>query len=573
MGETYFVELGIITIVAVAIVGLMRFLRQPLIIGYILTGVILGPYFLDVARSTETIAIFSKLGVAFLLFVVGLELNPRVIKSVGKVSLLTGIGQIVFTSAIGYLIGRALGFVPLTSLYIAVALTFSSTIIIMKLLSDKGDLEKLYGKIAVGFLIVQDLVAMFILMAVSAAAVQSPRDLPLTATLTLGLILIATLILFSIYLLPPIITRVARSSEFLFLFALGWSLAIASLFHALNFSIEIGALTAGVALSLSPYRYEISARMQSLRDFFIVLFFVLLGSQMVFADVYTYLIPALIFSLFVLIGNPIIVVALMGALGYTKRNSFRAGLTVAQISEFSIILVGVGVANGQLDSAILSFITLVGLITIAGSSYLIIYEDKIFPRLAPLLSIFERKGKKIDRDETPAGLNFEAILFGYNRIGFDILAALQKTKINTLVVDYNPDVIYALTKDGIPCVYGDITDPEFLNTLSLRNAKICISTIPALATNAVLLNELQLKNPRAIILMTAHQIDDARALYARGASYVIMPHFLGGAHVAQLILNLKLSRPKFLARRKAHLANLAARLRAGHEHPMHQREK
>lgn len=573
MGETYFVELGIITIVAVLIVGLMRLLRQPLIIGYILTGVILGPYFLDIARSTETIAIFSKLGVAFLLFVVGLELNPRVIKSVGKVSLLTGIGQIIFTSAIGYLIGRALGFVPLTSLYIAVALTFSSTIIIMKLLSDKGDLEKLYGKIAVGFLIVQDLVAMFILMAVSTASVQSPRDLPLTATLLLGLILIATLILFSIYLLPPIITRVARSSEFLFLFALGWSLAIASLFHALNFSIEIGALTAGVALSLSPYRYEISARMQSLRDFFIVLFFVLLGSQMVFAQVYTYLVPALIFSLFVLIGNPIIVVALMGALGYTKRNSFRAGLTVAQISEFSLILVGVGVVNGHLDSAILSFVTLVGLITIAGSSYLIIYEDKIFPRLARVLSIFERKGKKIDRDETPAGWNFEAILFGYNRIGFDILAALQKSKINTLVVDYNPDVIRALTRDGIPCVYGDVTDPEFLNTLSLRSTKICISTIPVLATNTVLLNELKLKNPQTIILMAAHQIDDARELYARGATYVIMPHFLGGAHVAQLILNLKLSRSKFLARRKAQLANLSARERAGHAHPVHHRGK
>lgn len=567
--EAYFIQLGIITISAVIIVGFIRFLRQPLIIGYILTGILLGPYFLGLTGATETIRIFSQLGVAFLLFTVGIGLNPHVIKEVGKVSLITGVGQVLFTTGIGYGIARILGFVPLHALYLAVALSFSSTIIIMKLLYDKGDTEKLYGRIAIGFLIVQDIIAVIILMAVSSFSGGRPINV-IWDTLLSGITLLIVLGLFSVYLLPRLVARVAKSQEFLFLFAIGWSLAVASLFHAANFSLEIGALLAGMALSISPYRYEISAKMKPLRDFFVVLFFVFLGTQLGFDDIRVFITPAIVLSLFVLVGNPLIVMALMGALGYTSRNSFRAGLTVAQISEFSLILIALGATVGHLDRSLLSLVTLVGIITIAGSSYMILYSDRIFLRLAHMLRIFERPGKKVDRHRIETETRYKVILFGYNRIGYDILNALAIKHISTIVIDYNPEVIKELTARSTPCLYGDATDLELLQTLGLEHAAMLISTIPDIDTNMLLMRESKKRNPKIIIIVAAHQIDHANMLYEAGASYVILPHFLGGTHVAQMITARLPHKLRFDQIRAEHLAYLNARKRAGHEHPPNQ---
>ena len=269
-----FVELSIVIIIAVVVAGIMRLLKQPLVIGYILTGIIVSPYFLNIVTSTDAIATFAQIGIVLLLFMVGLNLNPRIIKDVGKVSLVTGVGQVIFTSLIGFFIGQLLGFSTIVSIYIAVALTFSSTIIIMKLLSDKGDLETLYGRIAIGFLIVQDLIVIVILMVISSI----PTGLDF-ATLALesvfkGVGLLILLFLISVYIFPRITKAIAKSQEFLLLFSIGWCFAIASLFYYLNFSIEAGALLAGITLSLSPYHYEISSKMKPLRDFFIILFFI-----------------------------------------------------------------------------------------------------------------------------------------------------------------------------------------------------------------------------------------------------------------------------------------------------------
>ena len=394
--ESVFIELSTIIVIAVVVSYITRLLKQPLIIGYIGSGILVSPYFLNIVSSTDAISTFSQIGVALLLFMVGLNLNPKMVKDVGKVALITGLGQVLFTSVIGFLICKTLGFSVIESVYIAVALTFSSTIIIMKLLTDRGDVGTLYGRISMGFLIIQDIVAIFILMIVPSTA--QPASLAWLAfeTVIKGLSLAIILFLFGLYILPTIVKSIAKSQEFLLLFSIGWCMAVASLFHFLNFSIEVGALLAGVALSLSPFRFEISSKMKPLRDFFIVLFFILLGSQMVFSNINDFIIPIILLSAFILIGNPLIVMILMGALGYTKRNSFLAGLTVAQISEFSLILIMMGVSMGQLSNEILSFVTIIGLITIAGSTYFIIYSDKIYPRIAPLLSIFERAGPKVD---------------------------------------------------------------------------------------------------------------------------------------------------------------------------------
>lgn len=570
MAEAYFVELAIITITAVAIIGLMRLLRQPLIIGYILTGILLGPYFLNIAASGETIRVFSKIGVALLLFMVGLNLNPRVIKDIGRAAALAGLGQVLFTFLIGFALIWGAGFSLIQALYLAIALTFSSTIVIMKLLSDKGETETLYGKIAIGILIIQDVIAAVILMLISSFSSSLGISAGLINTAVNGLLLFFGLGIFGIYILPKLLWRIARSQEFLFLFALGWSLAIASLFHAAHFSIEIGALFAGMLLSLSPYRHEIGAKMKPLRDFFVVLFFVLLGSQVILADLRPLLTPALMLSLFVLIGNPLIVIILLSLLGYTKRTSFLTGLTVAQISEFSLILIGLGVSIGDIDSSILSLTTLIGIITIAGSSYLIIYAQHIYPRFAPYLGIFERKGRRPKISLTHASLhNFDVVLFGYNRLGYDILRALKKTRARVLVIDYNPETIAKLKGEGVPCLYGDANDAELLNELRLENAKIIISTIPDAPANNLLIREGRRRNPKIILLATSHQIEDARELYRAGATYVIIPHFLGGQKVGEILRTFKFTPKKFAALKNAHRRHLEDRAEAGHEHPAH----
>lgn len=553
MIEEVFIKLSIVLILAVGVTAIMRILKQPLIIGYIITGIIVGPYFLDLIAENETVGTFAKLGIALLLFMVGLRLNPKVIKEVGIVSLITGVGQVIFTSVIGFVIAIALGFNTITSFYIAMALTFSSTIIIMKLLSDKGDLNTLYGKIAVGFLIIQDLIAIFVLMAISSFSSSSDVSSLFFETFLMGIVAIVLLFLFSFFVLPFVIKLVARSQEFLFLFSLSWALALASLFQYLNFSIEIGALLAGVALSMSPYENEISAKMKPLRDFFIVMFFIVLGSQMILGDVGQQIVPIALFSLFILIGNPLIVMVLMGFLGYKKRTSFLAGLTVAQISEFSFILIALGITVGHISKDTLSLITVVGLITIAGSTYMINYSNKIYPFLSKYLDVFERKKT---RNQKVTDKEYNTILFGYNRIGFGILRSLKKLKRGYLVVDFNPDVISTLSKFRIPNVYGDAYDSDFLGELPLGKAKLIISTIPDSETNLLLVEAVKKINSKAIIIVRANQVEDAFTLYKKGADYVLTPHFIGGDYISKMIEEFKSDPKDYKKEKDKHIKTL-----------------
>ncbi len=567
-----FLELSIIIGITVLIAGIMKLLKQPLIIGYIITGIIVGPRILNVINSTETMSILSNIGIALLLFIVGLSLSPRIIKEVGKVSLITGVGQVIFTSSIGFLICRLLGFSMTTSLYVAVALTFSSTIIIMKLLSDKGDMGTLYGKISMGFLIVQDFIAIFILMMISSIPAGGNIGGLILETIIKGAGLLIVLVLMGLYILPRLTKIIAKSQEFLLLFSIGWCLALASLFYYLNFSMEIGALLAGITLSLSPYRYEISSKMKPLRDFFIVLFFILLGSQMVLSDISLYIIPIVLLSGFILIGNPLIVMILMGLLGYTKRNSFLAGLTVAQISEFSLILIALGVRMGHLTNKVLSIVTAVGLITIAGSTYMILYSNRIYPHLSKFLNLFEKKGHKVDEHKYHENNEYDIILFGYNRIGYDLMKSFKKIKKKFLVVDYNPDTILKIAKQGFECRYGDASDCELLDELNFSKAKMIYSTIPDFEINLLLIDKVKQCNKNAIVVVVSHQINEAIELYKKGATYVVMPHFLGGKYASAQIEKYGLELDGFLKDRALHMQSLKERKRIGHEHPKHSRD-
>jgi Kef-type K+ transport system membrane component KefB len=562
-----FIELSLLIAISTLIAGVMKILKQPLIIGYILAGIMIGPYAFNFLNSENELALFSHIGIALLLFIVGLRLSPKVIKEIGKVSLITGVGQVAFTSIVGFFIGTFLGFSFEEAMYIAVALTFSSTIIIMKLLTDKDDTESLYGRIAIGFLIVQDIIAIFILMAISSMSGGLDLGTMVMETLLEGFGMLVLLFLIGIYVMPKLTTSIAKSQEFLLLFSISWCFALASLFYHLNFSMEIGALLAGITLSLSPYRFEISSKLRPLRDFFIVLFFIFLGAQMSFSDIEPHLLTIFVFSAFILIGNPIIVMLIMGGMGYTKRNGFLAGLTVAQISEFSLILIALGVSVGDLTNEILSIVTAVGLITIAGSSYMILYSDKIYPKISKYLGIFERRGKKVDEHKYQDERVYDSILFGYDRIGFDLLESLKRIKNKFLVIDYNPETVVKLARDGVDCRYGDADDVELLGELNLSKVKMVISTIKNFDTNMLLINKIREVNKDAIVIVVSHQTEEAMELYERGATYVIMPHFLGGQHASMLIENYEMNLNKFLEERLSHIKDLKEKRDRGHKHP------
>tara|TARA_Y100000310_G_scaffold262458_1_gene272144 strand:+ start:380 stop:2086 length:1707 start_codon:yes stop_codon:yes gene_type:complete len=562
--EQIFIQLGIILFTAFVVSYIVRAFKQPIVIGYIIAGMIISPYIISFGASQETLDLFSQFGIAFLLFMVGLHMNPKVIKEIGTTSLLIGLIQIILTFSLGFFVSLMLGFDNITSAFIGIALAFSSTIITMKLLSDKKQIDSLYGKISIGILIIQDVVAIAVLMLISSVSSGDSFSSLAVKGLIGGSGLIAILFLLGFFVLPKMIKKIAQSQELLFLFSITWAFVIAALFSYIGFSIEIGALIAGVVLSISPYTTEISSKIRPLRDFFLIIFFIILGFNIPILSIDSIIVNALIFSLIALIFKPIILMSLTAMFGYTKRTNFFVGTTLAQISEFSLIVLGLGVAAGLISGEILSTLTLTGVITITISTYMIIYSNEFYKKMSSFASIFERKEV---RKKLKTRKKYDAILFGYNRIGFSILRKLKKIRKKYLVVDFNPDVISTLSKFRIPCIYGDAYDADFLDELSLEKIKLMVSTIPDFETSMILVESIRAVNSDAIIIVRAHEVKEAFELYKKGASYVLTPYFLGGEYVAKMIGKFEIDQKDYKKEKEKHMKMLEEIAERGKRHP------
>ncbi|PIN89535.1 sodium:proton exchanger [Candidatus Pacearchaeota archaeon CG10_big_fil_rev_8_21_14_0_10_32_14] len=573
MAEQIFIQFALILGVAFIVSYILRLFNQPIIVGYIIAGMIISPFLLQSGQSaSEIISTFSEFGIAFLLFIVGLHMNPKVLREIGIPSFFIGILQMILTFIVSYAVSFfVLGWGHIASFYVGVAIMFSSTIIIMKLLSDQSDLDSFHGKIVTGVLILQDIVAIFILMIISSTDSISGNSIGifLVKTFISGGGLILLLFFIGVFILPLILKFVAKTQELLFLFSIAWCFLIASLFNFLNFSIEIGALIAGVILSISPYSTEISSKIRPLRDFFIVIFFIILGTYINFNSIQSILLNAIILSVVALILKPIIVMILMRNFGYTKRNNFLVGITLAQISEFSLIILLLGSSLSStnplyIGQEVLNTIVMTLIITIIISAYMIMYSNKLYVKISSILYIFEKKGVK---EKRVIKKNYDAILFGYNRIGFGILQTLQKIKKSYVVVDFNPDTVQNLTKVRIPSIYGDAFDSDFLDDLPLSEVKIAVSTIPEFETNLLLIEKIRTINKNAIVILRAHSVKEALELYERGASYVLTPHFLGGEYISQLINNAGTNVKQYSSEKEKHIKTLKSMFERGIEHP------
>ncbi|MDP2737180.1 MAG: cation:proton antiporter [Pseudorhodobacter sp.] len=545
---TSFAEVAILLVMAAGIGIVGTLLRQPLIVSFIAVGLIAGPSALDVVHSDEQIELLSELGIAVLLFLVGIKLDVKLIRSLGTVSVLTGLGQVAFTAFFGYLIGLALGLDPVTSLYVAVALTFSSTIIIVKLLSDKREIDSLHGQIALGFLIVQDLVvvlAMIVLSAIGIGAADGGHGGgSVLMVLASGVAMVVAVVVFVRYVANPLTERLARAPELLVIFAIALAAIFAAIGDAVGLGKEVGGLMAGVALASTAYRETIAARLAPLRDFLLLFFFIALGATLDLSLLGAHVTGAVIFSLFVLIGNPLIVLAIMGAMGYRKRTGFLAGLTVAQISEFSLIFVAMGVSLGHVTDDALGLVTMVGLVTIAVSTYMITYSHQLFALFEPFLGLFERKGTPREPSEAGAhqGQAFPVIIFGLGRFGTAIGMRLKKRGIAVLGVDFNPLAIGRWRELGLEAEFGDATDPEFVAELPLRGAGWLVSTVPIYPTGLshedarrTLMQLARTSGFTGRIAAASHGAAETEVLFGSGADLVLEPFQDAADHAVELL--------------------------------------
>lgn len=481
----------------------------------------------------------ASIGITLLLFMIGLELKLSELKSLGKNILIAGVMQIVLTSIVGFGISLLLGFETITSIYIGIALSLSSTIMIIKLLGDKRDLKSLYGKITVGILLVQDLAAILILIVLSTMLGTSGANI---SFIDLVLVVIKVVVLFgwvivlSKYVLPKLLNHISRSPESLFLFSLAWAFGVAAFVSSpfIGFSIEIGGLLAGLSLAGCVESFQISTRVKPLRDFFLTIFFVTLGMELAFDNISDIFIPVIVLSLFVLLITPIIVMIILGLLKYKKRTSFMSGVALAQVSEFSLLMIFMGNKIGHLSAEVVSAATLIGVITFVVSTYFITYSNSLYKFLMPYLGFFER-GKT--HEEAPEDvLEDHTILVGANRMGEGILEALVNKKEKLIVVDFDPEIIEKLNRKKVRTLFGDITDPEISELAYIDKAKLIIMTVTDPEDTLIVLKQIKRMKKKPKVIAAAFEKADAKDFYKLGADYVIMPHIAGGNHLAKILV-------------------------------------
>ncbi len=561
-----FFEIGIILILATVFAYLARILKQPLIPAYILTGVVLGPVF-HLVQDHTVITTLSEIGVAFLLFIVGLEIDLRKLKQVGLVSTLGGIIQVVAIFAICFIAALLLGLVAVEAMYIAIGIAFSSTMVVVKLLSDKKQIDTLHGKIIIGILLLQDLIAIIALSVLATLGDFSLGAFLISLAKIIGVI--AGSIIIAKYTFPSIFNYAAKSQELLFISAVSASLLYAMVFGYFDFSIAIGAFIAGISLANLPYNIEIISKVKPLRDFFSVLFFATLGMNLAFDNFMAYALPLVGLLFVAMLLKPIATMLIIAFFGYRKRVSFLSGLYIAQISEFSLILVAQGLAMGHVSQELYALSILLAVITITCTTYLVKFEDILYHRLAGGLHFLDRfSSHNKELPQADLKKNYYAIVCGYKRIGFGAVQTLQKLKKQILVVDYDPAAVVHLGKKNIDTIYGDIGDSDLLESLPFRKAKILISTIPTKMDNLLLIKSAKAKHKNLTIIVNAMQVHDAFDLYDAGADYVVVPHLLGGKHVSLLIEDFSTNIHKILEHKNKHLHELKEHRHLSNAHPM-----
>lgn len=516
--------------------------KLPLVVAFLLAGVFISLVSLIDPHHSLVFEILPEIGIAFVLFLIGMELDLREIRSLGKPIIFAALGQIIISTFAGLTIAGLLGFAPTESIYLGLGLSFSSTVVVVKMLLEKGDLTSLYGKLSIGILLLEDLVAIIVLMMISVSSsalnLGLQQSLPLLILIVKGLGLFFLTFILSKFVLEKVFDSVAKSVELLFLTAITWCFVFTSLAVLSGFSVVIGAFLAGVALASSPYHLQIQGKIKPLRDFFLTLFFIYLGLQVNLADL-LYAWPAvLIFTVLAIFFKPLIYILILGAFGFRKHTLFQSALNLSQISEFSLVVLLVGVSAGLVSPLALSVMAAVGVISIIVSSTMIAYSKRIYKVASPLMKFFEHKSMTHFLElKIEEALQDHVVLIGAHRVGGPVVKYLDSEKIPFVVMDFNPHIIEELREKKIKVVYGDVGDPEVLDSLQLEKSKLIISTATDMTDNELLLEECKRRKVKAFIVSRAADSDHAKALEVLGADYVILPEKVSGEFLVNQVKN------------------------------------
>jgi len=563
MAEQIFYGISMILGVVLISLGVTRALKQPLIIGYIVAWILSSLFFPELLHWNHALESFSTIWISLLLFMVWMELHPKIIKDIWKTSLIAWSFQVIITAAIGFGISILLWFDMITAGYIWVWFAFSSTIVILKLLDDIWKTESTFGRLSIWILIIQDIIVMLLFIALWALNnVWSQWWLEIASILLAKIIWIwVGMYLLSKYVIPKVTKMIAKSSEFLFLFAIGRCFILWSLFYKLWFGMEIWALIAGITLASSAYRFEINSRIKSLRDFFIVMFFVLLWSHVQLTNDIVFYLKVAALSSFVLIIKPLVVDLILWFMWHTRKNSFLAWLTLGQISEFSFLFIWIWISAWFIkDPEVLSIITLTGLVTITISSYYILHGELQYPKIRKYLGILP--GKRHRNYKRWIEFKAEVILFGFGKFGNKLYDSLKTKKQNILVIDENPSIIAHLEQNKIKNRYGDMWDLEFIKDLNLTDTKMIISTVKDYEDNLTLIENIKGwvgHNHNIILILMSHQAEEAIDLYNRWADHVILPHYIWANHTSLLLEDYGLNVQKFTENKKNQINELKTR--------------
>ena len=556
---TVLTDLGVIVVVATIVAIVAHWLKQPLVVAYLATGVLLSAGVTGVVIDQAMVAALAKVGVVFLLFLVGMELDWRKLRATGAAAISTGVIQVALTALLGDWLARWLGLQPLPALYVGFATAFASTILVVATFDRSRELDTLHGRLVLGILFVQDLIAIAFLIGLAGLAQGSVITLPylVVTTLMSSAALLAFTWLAATLLLPPLFASLTDSHELALLSALGWAFLLTGLSAALGLSIEIGALLAGVSLASLPQGLPLRVRIRPIRDFFLLLFFVSIGLQFASGTSAINWVPVLILSLFVLLGRPVMLYVLLGLFGYRPRTAFLAAIPTAEVSEFSLIIAALGLGLGHLSAADSSIIVGVAIVTFTLSTYLTNWRHQLYRLFRPLLRWPVHAATEPSTNHSAfAELKDHTILIGARHIGHAVLRSAHITRQSFVVVDLDPTIINRLEADSVLALLGDATEETVLETVHAKQAAQLIATVGDGESSEQLVRAARSLNRKMRIIVVARGSDDALRLYEAGADYVAISHHISGDVLVRFLKDVADHPHRLNQIRESHLEEL-----------------
>ncbi len=538
-------DIGVAVIVATLLGVMAHLLRQPIILGYLIAGAVIGRHMgAELIQEEHSVEIISEIGLVLLLFIIGLELNLKQVLASGRQLLVAGLGQFPICAGLGMALFWAMGFQMFgqhcDGLYLALMCGLSSTAIVVKLLYDKGELDTLAGRLTLGVLVMQDIFAIFILAFQPNFA--NPTFGPILRAMGMTVALSVAGFAFSRYALRWVFLTIAKAPEMVLAVSIAWCASVAGAASAMGLSKEMGSLVAGMSISAFPYSIHVTAKTLPLRDFFLTLFFVSLGMNIT-APSWAMAGPVLAIVAFVVLSRFVSVYPLLKLSGAGPRAAFISSLNLSQVSEFSLVIAGLGLASKHIGQDTVAMITYAMAITAVLSSYGIRYNHGLFvlyDRLRRRLGLGYALGSEAQAKE---GHVHPIAILGFHRTARALVEALGRREPAILskivVVDFNMEVLEELRGKGIAGIFGDISSLDTLEHAHLGEAKLLMCTIPDMllkgTDNQHLVRTCRAIAPQAMIVATADDERHERRLRSDGASHVHRPHDLAGEHLAGLV--------------------------------------